>query len=617
MLKVLISLALVHSVCAYGKPSNEFQAQSLMEALFDGPPALSKTVLDPAAYVEEGVQKLSQAQIAYINWSALEDIFRNLGLENPPRILTPELEKAILDKAGFAKPVNGDKAESFITEFRKVYSIRYGGHWINFNFGAGRNGAFGLVDIKGIGKTALVRPWSDGGHGSGVVGLAEAIKEAVWSNVLHEELPLGANRVLFILTTGTLTDPKDSKSEARALIVREDSLRPAYYQQNTSVNSHLMSEELQQMHTAADAKRMEMLLPRLLKAMPKPAGFKASWSPAEQMRASFFELIDRIARQYAKGYVNQILMAGTSTSNVEISGRAIDYGATTAVLGYPRIRYLKEEAANGDTDSLKSDLVLEFAQDLRKVLPADLLAGVPSDQELSQRVDSQYKMRVEQGFLELAGVPKEFSKELHGTQEGRELSLILITIARAGNETITDWDDSAVLKRQGTYDLAKVLEALTREDGGRSTALAVALYDPELRTRLQNAFTGAFARLSLIAQKENITPAALRRYMLLAVSARNRPMRKMIQQETSALERIKVGEAFTAGNTSAVQSFADGRFKESVREFKGKPYELVIRNPKPSGTSGAVSLLHFDLKTGKERVVSKPLSEVGCESLLH
>jgi hypothetical protein len=588
---VALTLLPLYAFAAPSSPS----ANDMMGAMFDGPPKLATTKLDPSAYVTTRVQKLANARIAYVNWDAIDEILLGMGYANPPTKLTPELTQAILNKAGYAMPMAGEPEATYAQDFRDLFSIRYGGHWINYNFGSGRNGAGGVVDTKGIGRTTLVRPWSDGGHASGTMHLAEAVHEAVWSNILNQELPFGANRVLFILTTGTNVDGNREGAAPRAIMVREDPLRPAYFQPNDGVYSNLMSEALRDMHSAADQKRMTTVLPRLIESLPMPASLPSNATPAEKLRAGFLEFVDRSAYVYATGYARQIILSGVSTSNTQINGTALDFGATTSVIGYPKAKLSIGESPHGTTASLKSDLIIELADDLRRVLPPDLSAALPSNEELSERTDAQYAKRVLQGMLEMAGAPKEFSLEAVSAPKGRTFAKTVLKIAQAGNSWTQEVFHSEMPSRLGRYNLERVLNALVRGDDD----LAKALSNAELRERLQAGYADYRSVIEQIGAREGITPDSLRAYAETAVSTRNRGLFDVLSnpRKDKRLEDVQAKFSYV-GDDNSVQTFVDKMVEKNVREFKSAPFTLEVSD-RSALREGKATRVTLDLKTGQ------------------
>ncbi len=600
-------------ICLFGLASRAVPTEPVWDALFSGPPKLATSNLDPAAYVTEKIQKLANPQIAYINWKALDDIFLKLGYETLPRDLTPELAKSILNYIGYAKRVDGESAEAFINEFREVYSIRYGGRWINYNFGAGRNGASGLVDTKGIGRTMLVRPWANGSHSSGIAGLPEAMKEAFWSNILHEELPYGANRVLFILTTGTLAIPDDPNSDARALMVREDSNRPAYFQPNEGVFSNMMSEELRQMHTKADQLRIEKLTARLIENLPKPNNLYGSFTPSQVLRMGFLELIDRAAYQYATAFTRQIILAGISTSNIEIDGRAIDYGVTSALIGFPKASFSDSESPHGTTGSLKSDLFLELAEDYKQVLPAHLKNAIPSPAEIAERIDTQFALRVRQGLLELAGTPKEYSEKAMQTEQGRAFADTLVKIIEAGNEKIHLPANGRLVGRTGTYNLERILNELVRmnySNEADQSEMAKALRNKELRNELLQNASAHQKNLEAVVKKDGMTAANLSRYAQIAVKSLNKSFYSLRDRPALWKKIREVAAMLTSQNDSlAVQKWIDQTSERNIHRFRTK--ELQIGVPE-----GKAERAIFNLKTGVYQS-SKDAVIRSCKSLFN
>ena len=362
-------------------PLKDQTSATMMQILFNGPPRLASGPLDSAAYVNVEAQRLANPGIAYVNWKAVGKILKRLGFTNPPPYLTPELEKVIFDYAGYAMKVAGEDSAAYCAEFRRLYSIRYGGQFINFNFGDGRGASSGYVQTKGVGRTPLVRPWADADHSSGVMGLPEAIHEALWAALFEEELPLGANPVLFIITTGTKVDPSHPEtSDDRALVVREDMNRPGYYERNTAVFSENLEPSLREKHIQEDQKRMEALIPKIARALPFPKDLPPQATPSEYLQGALKQFIDNVALQYAAAYARQIYHGATSTSNILIDGRFLDFGTAAAVPGYRKIRFIPSDGANGETSNLKSDLIFELLKELRKELPDRLKSGVPSEE---------------------------------------------------------------------------------------------------------------------------------------------------------------------------------------------------------------------------------------------
>ncbi|MGZ3722668.1 MAG: hypothetical protein ACXVA9_07060 [Bdellovibrionales bacterium] len=533
---------LLGSLETFARDDRPTAEAKMMSAMFDGPPASAKSALHPSAYVEERVQKLANAKIAYVNWKAVTEIMNELGFKSMPTSLTPELAEAILNRAGFVKRMPGEPESAFVNEFRSLFSIRYGGRWINFNFGAGRNGATALVDVKGFGQTMT---------------LSECMKEVIWSNILNEELPLGANRVLFVITTGTNVDGNNPEGDPRAILVREDPMRPA---------------------------------------LPKPVGLSPSAKPVEILNAGLYEFVDRIAKQYAKGYVSQIFLSEVSTSNVQIDGTALDYGATTAVIGYPKARYLKGEAPHGSSESLKNDLILEFAQDLREALPPALKSGVPSDEQLAARLDGQFALRVGQSFLELAGTPKEYSPTMINQESGRRFAATIQSIAEAGNTEIIAWKDD--LTRTGTYNLERILNALVEKVRGiESDELNRALPNPSLRYQLTSGFESYLADLDRLSMRDHIPANAMLNYMKLAVPARNRSLYKLRWRKDIELEFKAIAKRFARGEEDLVQQFAEVTIAKNTREYKAPEFQLIV--PDNSMLARGLSLRKvFDLKRG-------------------
>ncbi len=604
LLRLVVGFALWQASAAHAQ-----NLTGMMSGLFDGPPHKAAQNLHPDAYVEVKGQRLANPKIAYINWRALGDLLRKMGYQNPPTELTSELAREILDRAGFAVPTKDEPASAFLNEFRTLYAIRYGGLWINYNFGSGRNAAEGALDNKGFGRTILVRPWADAGHSNGVMSLAEAVREAFWGNILHEMLPHGANRVLFIVTTGTLVNPTDKNSGARAMAFREDSERPAYWQRNWSVDSDNLTPEQRAFHTEGDRKRIEALLPTLLRALPIPRNMPANATPAQILRAGLFEFIDRVCLQYTTVYTRQTALTGISTSNVEISGKAIDYGAASGLIGFPKIQFVGGELPPDNPEGLKRDLIIEFANDLRTVLPPHLLEGMPSNDELSAYTDARFKARMIQNFLELAGTPKEFSEALAQTDVGTRLGSTMFAIAQAGNVEPVSRPNGDIVGRTGTYNLEKIMGLLMNHLADKNFVVAAlgdgalmsALVDPTLRMRLVREFSDYLAQLKAVAKNSRIDEWKLLTYIRKAVQIRNKSMDGVRETGQWLREIEAAAKRFSHGGMAhAVQDFIDRTSENNVHEFKSAPFTLETSTGLAAGAS-SVQRSVFDLRGGVTR----------------
>jgi hypothetical protein len=127
----------------------------------------------------------------------------------------------------------GNGSETSQIERRTVFADRIGdSHGISPHGGRGRVATIGHFQVKGIGPTQLVgdATWM---HSHGHMSLTEAVAEAIFGELLDQELPFGAVPVIAIIDTGESCRVPDV-DVPRALIVRPAVFRPAHLMSNTT-----------------------------------------------------------------------------------------------------------------------------------------------------------------------------------------------------------------------------------------------------------------------------------------------------------------------------------------------------------------------------------------------
>lgn len=399
--------------------------------LSKGAPKNLGTKLGDLSYVKVETQKLARGRVLWVNWSYLE----SMGFDTSKREITPEIEKAIIDAFGWAVPGAGEPADAFTSEKKTFYADRYGGDMLAGNMGSGRAASAGIIQTKGIGRTALVTTIGDG-HSNGVAALDEAIVETIYGEV-GQRLPRGANRVIAIIDRGTTYTHKDGRVQQNALIVRQDPLRPAHYLKNLYGRGPLMESE--------DA-RTQQSIKYILEAFPPPAGVKRA-SKAEQVRASILKYADSIAEVYAAAFARRIYHGATSISNIEVDGRFIDYGTMTTVPDYGKIQRITGADPNGVTDEYKSILMLEFLGNLRDHMPKAMGRLLPTNEEMVARFDAQYEKSMIREFLLLTGLSEKEVSRIEATDEGRKLGKLLEKTAVFGAKELLVGDETPKLTK--------------------------------------------------------------------------------------------------------------------------------------------------------------------------
>jgi hypothetical protein len=511
-----------------------------VSSLSEGKPALMGSALDPGIYVEVPTRKLAHARLHWVNLKLL----RELGIEVPVSEtgVPAEFARKVLDAFAYAVPTPADPPGTFVAEGgeKLFYADRYGGSGVGRNLGSGRAASAGKVQIKGIGPTALVRS-RDPAHSDGAMGITEAWNEAIYSEVLHEDLPYGANRVVAVIETG----------RGGAMVVRQDPVRPAHFVPN--FNDESLEGKLGPVLQGH----------KLLDALPRPAVEAEGAAPTVLLRGRIDEYVDRLARQYAAAYARRFYHGATSPSNFSLNGEFLDFGTMNAQRGYSQIRVLKNNDPSGKTREIKKLLVADFLEALRPSVPHPLMAGVPRTQDAIARFDLAYSHALDVEFLQLAGAPPALAEPMARLASGKKLAGELQALVKVGNDRVVSLNDEGLVDT-GKYDLEKVLSSLAEGKGY-----------PDLAESYRD-FIAALERAG-VARSEVVARAA------------------RLNRKTPSLyraERFKEIEALGAqiaegGDLTQVQNYIDGRIRDGERFFREPSVEVHASAAEPASCARA------------------------------
>jgi uncharacterized protein YdiU (UPF0061 family) len=155
-------------------------------------------IIGPRAYVPMQAKQLANPNAIYVN----QQLMAEHGLD----------VQKIFDIAAYAAPVTGETAGGYTNKTKTVYADGYGGIGLNGNEGNGRTFTVDSIwENKGGGITPFVSQTSEVTHRNGASLLPEGIHEAIWSNLLAQELPGSAYRILAIIATGTRVGGPDGE----------------------------------------------------------------------------------------------------------------------------------------------------------------------------------------------------------------------------------------------------------------------------------------------------------------------------------------------------------------------------------------------------------------------
>ena len=452
-------MLLPFSVAHAAAPSTTSVASADITRLSAGAPTNMGKKMGPLNYIKVETRKLTKAKVVWVNW----DYLRKAGFDVGNEEMTPQLEKAIVDAFGWGVRAPDEPADAFSkTEKKTFYADRYGGDGLAGNMGSGRAASAGQIQIKGIGKTDLVTTIGPS-HSNGTAEMEEAIREALLGEV-GQVLPFGANRVIAILDRGTTKTFESGYVQNNALIVREDSVRPAHYMKNLWGRGPLMESE--------DARTKEVLT-YLRRAFPVPSTLKNATDSA-QIRGAVLAYADRIAEQFAAAYALKIYHGATSVSNIEVTGRFIDYGTTTTLPDYGKVKMIEINDAMGDTNEFREILMLEFLQNIRANLPKALAADLPSDEEMGDHFLESYKRYHHREFLRLTGLPKNEILKIEALPESWKLTDLMERVATDGAKSVLDPHDSAALTK---YNLNRIIVKMAAVNSLDAKSLEGAIKD--------------------------------------------------------------------------------------------------------------------------------------------
>ncbi len=231
-----------------------------------------------------------------------------------------------------------------------------------------------------------------------------------------------ANRVVAIIDRGTFSLGKDGKPERNVLIVREDSVRPAHFIALERLDSNGFETDFEPSATIAAAEQ----------AMPTVTDH-AGMTAYERLKTRILEFTSRYAKQTAAAFAKGLFHGGTSPSNMEISGRYLDYGTQTAHRGHGRVRILADGDAAGDNGELEQVLQTVATEFLRRALGPDTEPRLRLIKvEVLNEFRSTYRDALRLEFLKLAGFPEEILTRVRDVNLKAEFADQLIRIARAG-----------------------------------------------------------------------------------------------------------------------------------------------------------------------------------------
>ncbi|MBL7714077.1 MAG: zeta toxin family protein [Bdellovibrionales bacterium] len=378
--------------------------------LAQGKPASIGKTLPEESYIAHTAKRLAHPKLLWVHPS-----------------LAGEKDQDILDAFAWGIPNPTDAPSAFTEETATVYADRYGGTGIGENWGSGRAAEKGGIQIKGLGATTLVGETQGKSHSNGTVPIEEAIREVIWSQV-NQGTPHGSNRVLALIDRGTWTQLGGGTVQKDVLVIRESSLRPAHFMKSPFGSGEKMKK--------SEPARLVATGKYFAKTLGKIFDLPSGLSDGDKIRQGLQIYIQRIAEQYAYLYANRMYHGATSQSNIELTGRMIDFGTMTAQPGYGRIQVLDHVQENGEISEFIETLVHDFIEEVQETVPKNLKKFFPEPNLSEKTFRSRYSESVAKEFIILLGVDRKEAQNLVSDPEIRKLGDELAKLADYGSEKV-------------------------------------------------------------------------------------------------------------------------------------------------------------------------------------
>jgi hypothetical protein len=109
------------------------------------------------------------------------------------------------------------------------FAERYGGVGIGCNGGGARVANFAGAQVKGVGANPLAGRDAPRSHSYGGLDLQSAAKEIVYSTLLNQISPVGAQRIHGLILLDRQSGEHNARKSCSVLLVREPGVRPAHF----------------------------------------------------------------------------------------------------------------------------------------------------------------------------------------------------------------------------------------------------------------------------------------------------------------------------------------------------------------------------------------------------
>jgi hypothetical protein len=388
--------------------------------------------------------------------------------------------------------------------------------------------------------------------------------------------------VLAIIDTGESTKWQDGGEEARALIVREDPLRPAH---------HMLADFSSGKLTGSDKERADAAIELVQKALPIPKG-EHSQDPVKFADMQLREYIRRIAEQCAATYTKKLFHGAINTSNFDIRGEFIDYGTSTAQPGYYPIKILKHKESFGETGEIFYELVESFLRELRVSKNNSFISKAASNINNSSALtifNDFYEIAIHTEHLKLTGAPEVLLKQINTNPKVKVLADALyaytLTEGSLSKSVNIDKGIPSDLRPSELGNILKILVEASFSEHNQTKinqqfyeeAVQKGLKKSPISKILAEAYHSFFLLLLDTAKTDGISREALRTFMLEAIPRLNAPMTAAYRSDMREKNIELINRYKSGGSRDEIWGDIDRRIAVSRRTFRdAAPDELVL-----------------------------------------
>lgn len=533
------------------------------------PRLMSDGVLPSEQYLPFEVRRLAKPSLIWANLPLL----KKMGYDVPQQ-LDEATEKKILESLAWVAPDPFVQPDEITTESRTFFADFYGGWGIGHNHGSARAGSSGSIQSKGVGITPHLKLY-DKDHTARST-LHEAIKDAVWGEVLNNELPYGGNQLVAIISRGGSLD----KDEPQVIEIRVDPTRMGHFV------TRVFGSDI------ADQNRARKSLSHLFKALPMPLeGFPDNATEGEKLVLRLLEYCRRIGVQYGHMYMKRLYHGATTESNIEISGRMIDFGTASAQPGYKQIQFLTHNSPFGvEKSSIEERLIQSLISNvtnpnLNAEIAELVTTGVAALQKrsstsmdlktlASMKFSNAYEETRSELALIMTGVPLEFVQTLRARHSDLGRALVRLTMEEVRESEIINLkevdriDDQPKGRLQALTNLLHALPSLDAPLIEAEISKRELITEPAFRQILSQQLADFFTSATQLAEERGMSAIQFRHLMELNSKFTNRPMEKLylptLRRTTKALTT-----QFMAGQQNEPAKVIGELVGQSLRTIKG------------------------------------------------